>query len=276
MHRIRSLSLLTLSACVAVAGLAVLSAPAAAQPDNAQIQAQKQRAPLRTAPRMTQEEVRRANRRLISPLGSAANVRPGWYNRNLSQPQVEGHAQGGAHSYGHRHHGYGPGYGYGFGVPYVVYVDPTPREPQVVQEPPPRSYEPPPIYVIQPSPSAPIRPVEPVEPNQPVAPNVPSWRPSAPAPTPAPVERPRPARSTEPQPVTLSIVPAGADVYLDGEFLGGSADLAELDLRPGVYVLEVEHPDFADQRLVFGVDEAPLSVAIDLSAEKPSRRSRVK
>ncbi|MEO1369761.1 MAG: hypothetical protein AAFX50_21475, partial [Acidobacteriota bacterium] len=79
-----------------------------------------------------QVDVERANRRLLSPLGSAANVRRGWYRQNLSQPVVQGPVQGPVHG----------GFG-GFVVPYAVYVNPAPSEPRVVDETPPASYQPP-------------------------------------------------------------------------------------------------------------------------------------
>jgi hypothetical protein len=48
-------------------------------------------------------------------------------------------------------------------------------------------------------------------------------------------------------------------------------------LRPGVYVLEVTHPDHRFQRLVFGVQaEEPLEVVVDLTAERVGRRSRIR
>ena len=98
---------------------------------------------------------------------------------------------------------------------------------------------------------------------------------AAPVAPPAPAAPPR-VRSTDPQPVSVSVQPADALVFLDGELMGTAGSLSQLDLPPGVYVLEVEHGEMAGQRLVFGVDEEPLSVAVDLTADRPSRRSRVK
>lgn len=292
MTRAFSLKIAVLAACVSallVPGT-ILVGEAAAQPDNANIRSHKQRAPHRTAPQSQPQHYQRgqrtarpyvnsgiAERRLI---GSAADVRSRRYQRYLNQPTVKGgvsvggHYGGGHYSGGHYggghggHYGgghYGGGYygGYSFGAPYVVYIDPSPREPQVVEEPPPR-YEPPPIYIVQPQPV-------------PVQPAAPTWQPAAPAPVqPQEPATPRRPRSTEPQAISMSVRPADALVYLDGELLGTAGSLSQLDLPPGVYVLEVEHAELTGQRLVFGVDEEPLSVAIDLAADRPSRRSRVK
>ncbi|MEO1083767.1 MAG: PEGA domain-containing protein, partial [Acidobacteriota bacterium] len=219
-----------------------------------------------------QVDVERANRRLLSPLGSAANVRRGWYRQNLSQPVHQGPVQGPVHGHG----GFG-GYG-GYGVPYVVYVNPAPSEPRVVDETPPPAYEPPPIFIVQPD-QVPDY-ATPVRARPYPSPSAPTLEPSVPqdvAPRePRQPRQPERPRSTDPQPVTIRVNPADAQVYVDGELMGAAADLASLDLRPGVYVVEVEHPEFGSQRLVFGVDDEPLSVAVDLLADRPSRRSRVK
>lgn len=204
--------------------------------------------------------------RLLPPagLGSATNAPPGFYRRHLSVPVPKAHPPVPGH---HPAPIYVP-------YPYPVYV--TPPEyalsPSQVGAPPPQdvlpqetirpSAAPQPVYVIQ-APAAPAAP-------------------RAPAPSPPVAAAPPPApRSTEPAPVRFSIAPADAEVYLDDEFLGTGAELGAREqpllLRPGVYVLEVTHPDLRDQRLVFGFrsDEAT-DVRIDLTAERPRRRSRIR
>ena len=197
-------------------------------------------------------------RSLSSPgFGSAANVRPGFY-RNLDSPH-----------HGGRH---------GVAVPvYVpVYVEPIyytepaysqPAYPQpayvepaypapVYTEPPPAPAQQPQIYIVQPEPAA---------------------APPAQAAPPPPAPEPR---STEPGEVKLSILPADSEIYLDDDYLGTGAELAALDAQmfaPGVHVLEVSHPDYRTQRLVFGVSSSdPTHVLIDLSIDRVGRRSRVK
>ena len=197
---------------------------------------------------------RDAYRRLMSPMGSAANVRRGWYQDNLSYngPPVVASPL--------------PVIGYP-SQPLVVYIDTTPREPV------PRPQEPAPIYIVQPqaapqaAPSAPLRP-------QPVYEVPPPAR--APAATAhQPTVRSAP-RATEPQAVAVSIRPQDAEVFLDDEPLSLEAGNTLVDLAPGVYLVEVVHPDFVRQRLFFGVDDAPVSVTVDLTADRPNRRSRVK
>lgn len=207
--------------------------------------------------------------RLLPPagLGSATNAPPGFYRRHLSvpEPRIPPPAPG--------HHPapiYVP-------YPYLVYV--TPPEyalsPSQVGAPLPQdvlpqetirpSAAPQPVYVIQP-PATPA-----------------AARPPAPSPPAAAVPPPPPPapRSTEPAPVRFSVDPGDAEVYLDDEFLGTGAALAAREqpllLRPGVYVLEVTHPDLRDQRLVFGFrsDEAT-DVRIDLTADRPRQRSRIR
>ena len=81
--------------------------------------------------------------------------------------------------------------------------------------------------------------------------------------------------------VSFSIRPADAAVYLDDELLGAGGELTAREtamrLHPGVYVLEVEHPDHPPQRLVFGISSGdPIEVAVDLTADRAGRRSRIR
>lgn len=197
---------------------------------------------------------RSANRHLVSPLGSAANVRPGAYQGYYGGGAAPLHLDGYSGGYYH------PGY--------VVYVDgvidpPVYGEPRPVPDPAPAP-PPPAITII----------------NQ--IPPQPQAQPTAPAPTtePAPRPEPRRPRSTEPRAVHLEIRPADALVLLDDEPLGTALELTSGDpfaLPPGVYVLEVTHPDFQSQRLVFGVDEEDsVHVVVDLTTDRPNRRTRVR
>ncbi len=198
--------------------------------------------------------VHQPNRYLLPPagLGSATNAPPGFY-RQLDVPR---RAPGRAPRATHR----APAY-----VPYVVYAAPPTyvMSPPQVEPPPPQYTAPPPpapppqIYVVQQPPAA------------------------APAPPPTPVprsERPAPPpRSREPVAVSFAIQPADAAVILDGERLGIGSDLASMRLRPGVYVLEVEHPEYPPQRLVFGVSSPdPIVVTVDLTTDRVGRRSRIR
>ncbi len=201
--------------------------------------------------------VHQPNRYLTPPagLGSATNAPPGFYRQLDAPRRPAGRAPGTTHRR--------PVY-----VPYVVYAAPpayamSPRQ----VEPPPPQYTPPPpapppqIYIVQQPPPAPV--------------------PAPPAPAPR-SERPAPPpRSREPVAVSFSIRPADAAVDLDGEPLGTGAELAArgtaMRLRPGVYVLEVVHPEYPPQRLVFGISSAdPIEVAVDLTAERVGRRSRIR
>ena len=81
--------------------------------------------------------------------------------------------------------------------------------------------------------------------------------------------------------VTFAILPPDASVVLDddsigdGNALGGLSDGLMID--PGVHVLEVSHPDYKTQRLVFGVGSGePMEVIVDLAADTPQRRSRIR
>lgn len=134
----------------------------------------------------------------------------------------------------------------------VQYVEPEPEPPppaQVTQ-----------VYVVQPPPAPAAAP--------------------APAPAAPPPAAPAPPASKEPGLVDFSVQPEDAKVYLDDRFLGDGRKLAEqgpLKLPPGVYVLEVEHPRYESQRLIFDVTaDETTRVAIDLTSERGRRRSRVR
>ncbi len=188
------------------------------------------------------------NRRLISPMGSAANLPPGYYQQNMgwSGPPLEP----------------GPVI---YPAPLVMYVGqplfPTPQpEPQ-----------PPVVVVNQVTVNTP--PPAPPEPayERPRAEE--RQRPAEPATPPAP-------KPTAPQKVFFDISPGDALVKLDGKKLGTAADLAAivdpLQLSPGVYILQVEHPSYRTQRLVFGVSAELVRVEIDLASDDPSSRARVR
>lgn len=171
------------------------------------------------------------------------------YTGNLSRsnltPLNQGHGRG--HGHGHRV-GIAP---VGPIYPGAVVVDSQPAPPPqvfIVQPPPAQAPPPPP-----PPPPAPVQ--------------------LAPPPPPEPV-------SNEPGDILLSVLPAGASIHLNDRFLGTGESLAAgggtLTVRPGVYVLEIDHPDYSPQRLVFSVQpERSVRVRIDLTADRPSRRAQV-
>ena len=213
-------------------------------------------------------------RSLIPPAGggSAANVRPGFYQQ-LNSPKAHAGA-----------------------IPHVVYVPTAPYYPypytvappssHVVSEvpspaPPPTPQPSQPIYVVQPaSPQTP----QPVYVVNPVDPRHPGASPPAESPTRTlPPAAPEPVRpvSREPVDVTYRITPEDAQVFLDDDLLGLAGDLNQGGLadtlKPGVHVLEVIHPDHRSQRLVFGVSSAePIEVLVDLTTERVGRRSRIR
>ena len=260
----RELRCLFSGALVFIAGLVLApTPPAEAAGGQAQFKSQKQQGSpqvrSRSEPRIRRPQsygtsYRERNRRLITP--GASNT-PSSVYRKLDAPQVQ-----------QRGYIHAPIYQ---PQPYVVYVEqpafapqpsyPTPPPPEPRYREPPRPEpqpQPVPVYVI----------------NQPqgyTAPAPPEPEPPAPPPKP---------RSTEPVDVKMRIHPADAKVYLDDELLGTAAEVIETGFKeypPGVYVLEVTHPDHPAQRLVFGVSgDQPVSVQIDLTESRPSKRSRVK
>lgn len=185
------------------------------------------------------------NRRLVSPMGSAANVPSGYYQQNLgwNGPPME----------------YGP-----IVIPSLPYVTlgqplyTPPEPPKVVVVNQVTVNNPPPVVIEQPRYERP-RYEERQQPAEPVAPPVP--------------------RPTAPQKVVFDISPADALVKLDGKKLGTAADLGSpgepLQLSPGVYILQVDHPSYKTQRLVFGVSAERVRVEVDLAADDPSGRARV-
>ena len=214
----------------------------------------------RPAPRPSARRQARPHRNLIPPggLGSAANVRPGFYQQ-LNAPRHRGH--GGHHRRVVPVYVYPTYYPETYYPPAPVYSEPVYSEP-VYSEPEPReapaSTQ---VYIVTP----------PVVANpQVVPPPVAAVPPTPPAP-----------RSTEPGEVKFSVLPADARVYFDDDYLGTGAELAALEepptFPPGVHVLEVTHPDYRSQRLVFGVSGSdPAHVLIDLSIDRVGRRTRVR
>jgi hypothetical protein len=180
------------------------------------------------------------NRRMISPMGSAGGVAPGYYQRNLGWN--------------------GPPLEYAPALPFVLYGQPLfPPEPQpvtvinnvTVNTPPPVVER----VVVREDP-----------------PPRPAYRPEP--------EEPRAPRPTAPQPVLFQILPTDAQVKLDGRRLGSGAELGSrqepVELEPGVYILQVDHPVYKSQRLVFGVSADQVRVDVDLTSEDPSLRVRVR
>ncbi len=251
MHRRpRTLTLLAIATSMTASWL-VAVAEAQAQRNN-RVQGRSQRGGQITAT-SSRPAARPQVRRPRVGLG-AANVRPEFY-RQLDAPR---HQRG--HGGGHSH-----------AVPVPVYVYPT-YLPETFYPPASTYREPEPREIPAP---APVQPVIYV-----VTPPVVTAPPSAP-PAPAPPAAPPKPRSTDPGEVKFSVLPADARVYLDDDFLGTGAELAALEqasmFPPGVHVLEVTHPDYRSQRLVFGVsDSDPAHVLIDLSIDRAGRRTRVK
>ena len=194
----------------------------------------------------------RQPRSIVPPggLGSAANARPGFYQR-LSAPLVH---HGGA--------GIVPVPVYVYSEP-LIYTEPIPISPREIPASAPQ-----PIYIVTP-PAAVPAPVPQTPPYQ-----------AAPAPVAEPAPAPKP-RSTEPGEVQFSVLPTDAKIYLDDDYLGTGAELAALEdaqpFAPGVHVLEVTHPDYRPQRVVFGVSSNDAThVLVDLAVDRVGRRSRIK
>lgn len=148
-----------------------------------------------------------------------------------------------------------PGYGSPYyGEPY--YFDEGPEEP-----PPPPPAPAPQVYVIQPTP-APAPP--------PAAPPAETYEPPPPP----------PPGSDKPGDVALAVQPADTRILINDRFVGTGESLAAkgepLLMKPGVYVIEAEHPSYKSQRLVFAVTpNETVRIIIDLTAERPGRRARV-
>ncbi|MEL7059922.1 MAG: hypothetical protein AAGN46_07850 [Acidobacteriota bacterium] len=201
--------------------------------------------------------------RLLTPLGSAANALPGEYSRRFRDARVEaGFGRSGLHR--------GPVAIY----PNVVFGGYPLNTGPVTYAPPavdlsstPQGLDASLRDAVEPRGQAPVV-LQPVV----IQPPAPTPR-AEPEPAPQPPPRPQP---TEPQRVTFELTPADATVWLDGERLGSARTLDSLSLAPGVYILEIEHPNLSSQRLVFGISDEPVQVAIDLAADRPSRRTRVR
>lgn len=153
--------------------------------------------------------------------------------------------------------------GYSFNIApvlplYTVYVPQAYSEPE---PPPPAPAPAPQIVVVQPPVMAPPPPAV-------------AYDPPPPSPPPAePVSR-------EPGELALAVRPADARVHINDLFVGTGESLdakgEPLAMKPGVYVLEAEHPDLGSQRLIFAVTAAQtVYVVIDLTADRPGRRARV-
>ncbi len=150
-----------------------------------------------------------------------------------------------------------------YGQPYAQ------RAPQVVYVPVgyyPQQRQPDPVIVIQQAPP----PVQ----QQPVV--VVEAPPAViPPPPPAP---PRPT-SNEPGAIRLLVEPADAEIVLDDRRLGLAGEVKgrqDHSTRPGVHVLEVTHPEYRAERLVFAVDpESTVQLVIDLRETRASRRTRI-
>jgi len=205
----------------------------------------------RPAPQPSPRREARPRRSLASPGGlSAANVRPGFYRQLDAPDHLGGYGYGGTVAV--PIYLYPAYYPETFYPPASVYSEPAPHEASAPQ---------PQIYVVTP-------PV--------ISPPAPS---AVPPPAPPPV--PAAPRSTEPGEVRFSVLPADAKIYLDDDYLGTGGELAAFEqaslFPPGVHVLEVTHPDYPPQRLVFGVsDTDPAHVLIDLSIDRIGRRTRIR
>jgi hypothetical protein len=177
--------------------------------------------------------------RLISPMGSAANARPGQYQELLGN-LVSAY----------------PALPYYLPTVPIIYLDSQPAPP-----PPPQVVV---VNNILPAPPPPVERYLPVE-----------TRPPAPEPEPVP----RVKRPTAPQEVTFTVLPRDARLSIDSDKLEEKLDLGvpskPMRLTPGVYVLRVVHPSHAPQRVVFGVDTEPVKVKVDLTAD-PADRARVR
>ncbi len=167
--------------------------------------------------------------------------------------------------------------------PAVVHPAPVAPGPRVIYLPVgvsindyfPRSRTEPPVVVVQQAPPPP--------PQQPVVVMVPPPTPDTqPAPVVAPSTTPEPSRPApppkpkEPGLLTILIHPAEAEVFLDDRRLRDLDDTPRT-LEAGVHVLEISHPDFPNERLVFGMGSAGnVEIEIDLRESKSGRRTRLR
>ncbi|MEM8962818.1 MAG: hypothetical protein AAGD38_15140, partial [Acidobacteriota bacterium] len=138
--------------------------------------------------------------------------------------------------------------------PIYVIAQPQPTTPQVVYV---ESAPQPPVYVV----------IERPEEQSTVE--------TAPPPVMAPLPPPDPAIDGA---ASFHIVPSDSKVYLDDRLLGTASELASkgrLPLDAGVHVLEISHPDYATERVIFGVDGDHTTITVDLNETRPSRRLRL-
>lgn len=208
-------------------------------------------------------------------LGSATNVSPQFYQQLGVQQNDRDHgtvvdpARQGTVYYVPRavlpslHGGFSP---YAVG-PTIIGVDPVPTEQddRAYTEPPAPQAAPQTVVVVQAPPPTPT-----------------------PAPAPPTVTRDEPVRASaeparekprDPVVIGFQVSPADAEVHLDHDLLGTGSEvsaLSDFKIKPGVYLLEVTHPDYPSQRMVFGANREPLEVVVDLSADRPQRRSRIR
>ncbi len=141
------------------------------------------------------------------------------------------------------------------GVSLDHYFPRTQRDPVVIvqQAPPPQ-----PVVVMVP-PTTPATPPPAAEPSR-----------TQPAPA------PKPAVPKKPGLLTISILPAEAEIFLNDRRLR-DLDNDPRSLDAGVHVLEISHPDFPDERLVFGMGSAGnVEIEIDLREAKSGRRTRLR
>ena len=215
--------------------------------DDVYIQSETTRVPYRNNATNRPTETRRPdNSRHISPMGSATGAPPGYYQGLL-----------------------------GYNGPQLEYVPTLPPAVPIVY------YVTEPIYQAPPPPEKQVVVVNQVTVNTPppVIERIVERVREAPAPRPEP-EAPRAPKPTAPQPVLFEILPADAQVKLDGRAIGSAAELGgrqePLQLSPGVYILQVDRQGYKSQRLVFGVSAELVRVEVDLTSEEPSLRARVR
>ncbi len=236
-------------------------------------------------------------RRLLPPagLGSAANVAPGFY-RQLDAPAVPiggsimthgGLVPNVVYVYPHQAYEVAPPRLDSSSAPSRA-VDPNDVDPNdIAPGAPPQQAAGEPIYITRQE----LEEVRERHAPRPVyivdgpAPANPPPAPAAAAPPAAagaaPQLPPVAAVPKQASPVTFSVQPADAKVFLDDDHLGSGGSLGTLGdglvIGPGVHVLQVTHPDFKTQRLVFGVGSGePMEVIVDLTADTPQRRSRIR
>ena len=78
--------------------------------------------------------------------------------------------------------------------------------------------------------------------------------------------------------VYVLVDPPAAEVYLDDDYLGTGETLGQaMELTAGVHVLEVEHPDYPPEQLVFSLSTADeILVEVDLEGDRRGHKSRIR